>query len=76
MVRFEDYAGAIPHGTLIDVSRHRGGLVEHSIKVYMGDHLMTDSAEMKTQSKLDMDSGEAEVSVLIEGIVIGVFRPL
>lgn len=76
VVKLEDYPGATPHGALVDVQRERAGLVEHSIKVFYGDRLMTDSAELAEQTSIPIDSGEADCTVTILGIVIAAHRPL
>lgn len=76
IVRYDAYPGAIPHGKLVDVTRTRNGLTEHTIKAFYGNRLETDSAEEEGQKALELDNGEEGVTVQITGIVIGSFRAL
>lgn len=76
VVRLDSYPGGIKDGALVDVERVRAGLREHSIKVYHGNQLMTDSAEMDEQQAIEITNGESDTEVRIVGIVVGAFRPL
>lgn len=76
IVKLDSYPGAIPYGALVDVQRERAGLIEHSIKVFQGNRLMTDSTELAEQTAIPLDSGEEDCTVTILGVVIAAHRPL
>lgn len=63
-------------GALVDAKRTRGGLVEHTVKIFAGDRLRTDSAELDAQEDLPLASDEEDATVEIVGVAIGVYRPL
>lgn len=75
-VSYNAHPGGAPVGSLVDVERTRAGLREHTVKVYLGNALGTDSAELRDQTTLKLESDEADTEVRIVGIAIGAFRPL
>lgn len=75
-VRYENYPGGPELGKLVDVERHRSGMREHTVKVFMGDHLATDSRELARQQELRLTNGDSDTTVSIVGIAIGAFRTL
>lgn len=74
-VRLEFYSG-LRRGKLVDVERIRGGLREHTVKVFEGDRLLTDSAELDVQEAIPLDPGDADYEIRIVGVAIGSYRPL
>lgn len=75
-VHFDRYPGGVRLGDLVDVQRIRGGLREHTVKVYRGNSLVTDSDELEEQRTLPLTNGEDDTEVRIMGVAVGVFRPL
>lgn len=63
-------------GTLVDALRKRSGLYEHTVKVFFGDRLRTDSAELSRQEDQPLETDDDGATVEIVGIAIGVYRPL
>lgn len=70
LVKSEEY-GPIPMGKLVCVRRDRGGMTEYSVKVFYGDKLFTDSAQLAEQKELDMRHTDDGTTVYIEGVVVG-----
>lgn len=75
-VHFDRHPGGARPGDLVDVQRIRGGLREHTVKVYRGSSLETDSDELEEQRTLPLTNGEDDTEVRIMGVAVGVFRPL
>lgn len=76
-VHFDRYPGGAKPGDLVDVQRVRGGLREHTVKVYKSrTRLETDSEQLEVQQALPLTNGESDTEVRIVGIAVGVFRPL
>lgn len=75
-VRFDKYRRRLENGDLVDCRRTRAGLYEHTVKVFAGDRLMTDSKETETQSSIPLSNGEDETTVEILGVMIGAYRPI
>lgn len=75
-IRLEEFKPTLKEGSLVDVCRLRSGLREHTVKAYYIDRLMTDSAEMQTQSSIPLDHDDQDTTVMIIGVAIGVHRPL
>jgi phage repressor protein C with HTH and peptisase S24 domain len=75
-VDLDHYGQRLRGGELVDCQRTRAGAYEHSIKVYAGDRLLTDSVEMETQQSIPLGAREDDTTVEILGVAIGVYRPL
>lgn len=75
-VRYDRYPGGVKIGDLVDVQRIRAGLREHTVKVYRGNRLETDSDQLDKQEILALSNGDADTEVSIVGIAVGAFRPL
>lgn len=73
-VKYDAYPGGPKNGALVDVERHRSGLREHTVKVFMGRNLQTDSAELKKQTVQNMTNGDSDTEVRVVGVAIGAFR--
>jgi transcriptional regulator with XRE-family HTH domain len=72
--RYEYYGKRIEVGKLVDCKRERSGLAEHTVKVFAGDRLMSDSHDLTEQVSLPLAHEDTDTIVTIEGIVIGLFR--
>ena len=75
-VRLEGLPGGLRHGMLVDCVRQRAGMYEHSVKVFEGDRLMTDSAELAEQTSIPLGGNEDDTLVTIEGVAVSVVRHL
>jgi SOS-response transcriptional repressor LexA len=75
-VKYDNYPGGPSIGSLVDVERIRAGLREHTVKVFMGSYLQSDSAELTQQAAQTLTNGESDTEVRIVGIAIGVYRSL
>jgi len=75
-VRYSHYTSGLKAGQLVDCQRSRAGLYEHTVKVFAGDSLMTDSRDLDEQIALRLDSVENDTIVEIVGVAVGAYRPL
>lgn len=75
-VHYDHFPGRLEFGDLVDCKRERAGLVEHSVKAYFGDKLMTDSDELETQIAIPLDHTDEDTTVSIVGVAVGTYRPL
>lgn len=78
--RYDRYPGGAQHGQLVHVIRERAGLREHTIKELQftrkGMILAPCSTDPRYQEILELGAEEADTTVTIEGVVIGVFQTL
>lgn len=75
-VRYGEYPYSLRPGMLVDCMRQRAGMYEHSVKVFAGDKLMTDSAELSSQTAIPLGHTDDDTTVTIEGVAVGVYRHL
>lgn len=77
---YDHYPGGPKHGQLVHVVRERAGLHEHTIKelhyTRKGPVLMPCSTDPKYQEQIALDAPEDDVTVRLQGVVIGVFQVL
>lgn len=70
-VRYDSYPGGPAIGQLVDVERIRAGMTEHTVKVFMGDHLKSDNKNIDIQQVLQLSNGEDDTEIRIVGVSIG-----
>jgi len=75
-VKYDNYPGGPAIGSLVDVERIRAGLREHTVKVFMGTHLQSDSAELAQQVTQQLSNDDSDTEVRIVGVAIGAYRTL
>lgn len=77
---YDRYPGGPRHGQLVHVVRERAGLHEHTIKeihyTRKGAVLMPCSTDPRYQDAITLDAPEDDTTVIIRGVVIGVFQVL
>lgn len=77
---YDRYPGGAQHGNLVHVIRERAGLVENTIKELRyddnGPYLMPVSSDPAHQQPIRLNGDTEEVTIRIQGVVIGKFEPL
>ncbi len=78
----EYYPGGLQHGQLVHVVRERAGLFEHTIKEMQftrdGMMLAPTSSDPQFQAPIKLNEGapEDDITVSVQGVVIGAFQPI
>jgi len=73
-VKYDSFGSRLRDGMLVYCRRERSGLCGHTVKVFFGDRLMTDSDELDVQVSLPLGHSDEDTIVTIDGIVVGAAR--